>query len=185
VECPVSCSTKKVLLICKGEPYLSHQANLHYSLSRISSLSFSGYKRFTPQMIIAHMVNILNRDPELVSFTKYDPRGTGFISADDLSGVLKGWNVILTPKQVKWIYTLFDHYKTGNLDYKLFAERILDDRDTSKLGVQKSASSKAGDDALKRRIKQKFNSVREAFRHYDGYVRMVPFLFYHMYMCVS
>jgi hypothetical protein len=127
-------------------------------------------------MIVAHMVNIINRDPELVSFTKYDPRGTGFISADDLSGVLKGWNVILTPKQVKWIYTLFDRYQTGNLDYRAFKERILDDRDTSKLGVEKSASAKEGDDALRRRIKQKFNSVREAFRYYDGYARMVRFL---------
>jgi hypothetical protein len=133
-------------------------------------------------MIVAHMVNILNRDPEMVSFTKYDPRGTGFISADDLSGVLKGWNVILTPKQVKWIYTLFDRYKSGNLDYRAFAERILDDRDTSKLGVEKSASTEEGDDALKRRIKQKFNNVREAFRHYDGYVRMVRFPCHHMYM---
>jgi hypothetical protein len=127
-------------------------------------------------MIVAHMVNILNRDPELVSFTKYDPRGTGFISADDLSGVLKGWNVILTPKQVKWIYTLFDRYKSGNLDYRAFAERILDDRDTSKLGVEKSASTEKGLKALKERVKINFKSLREAFRHYDGYVLKIRFL---------
>jgi hypothetical protein len=137
-------------------------------------------------MIIAHMVNILNRDPELVSFTKYDPRGTGFISADDLSGVLKGWNVILTPKQVKWIYTLFDHYKTGNLDYKLFAERILDDRDTSKLGVQKSGTTEEGLKALKQRVKINFKGLREAFRHYDGYERFDCFVFLvHVFLLFS
>jgi hypothetical protein len=125
-------------------------------------------------MIIAHMVKMLHRDPARASFTKYDPRGTGSIGEGDLKGVLKSWNMVLTPVQVKWVYTLFDPEKSGNLNYRAFADRILDDRDTSKLGGE-SGTSEEGNDALKRRIAQNFKNVGEAFRHYDRYVRMIRF----------
>jgi hypothetical protein len=133
-------------------------------------------------MIITHMVKMLYRDPARASFTKYDPRGTGSIGEGDLKGVLKSWNMILTPVQVKWIYTLFDPEKSGNLNYRAFADRILDDRNTSKLGAVKHGSTEEGDKALKQRITDHFKSLRKAFRHYDRYVRMLRCLFLRMYM---
>ncbi len=126
-------------------------------------------------MIISHMVKMLYLDPTRSSFTRYDPRGTGSINEGDLKGVLKSWNMVLTPVQVKWIYTLFDPEKSGNLNYRAFAERILDDRDTTTLGGEERGTSNEGDKALKQRITQNFKNAGEAFRHYDWYVIMIRF----------
>jgi hypothetical protein len=133
-------------------------------------------------MIISHMIKMLYLDPTRASFTKYDTRETGFIGEGDLKGVLKSWNMVLTPVQVKWICTLFDPEKSGNLNYRAFAERILDDRNTSSLVAVKQGSTEEGDKALKQRVRDHFKSLGKAFRHYDRYVRMFRFLFLLMYM---